>query len=122
MKDRIALVIQASGINRSTFAKRLNVSQAFVSQICSGAAKPSARTISDICSKFNVSRQWLETGEGPMMLPDADPDMEVISDLMNDVDDPVAGAIKSIYRIYKELSPADQEVLRRFIRSLRDQK
>ena len=52
MKDRISLVIKERKITKTEFAKRLNVSQAFVSQMCSGAARPSDRTIADICREF----------------------------------------------------------------------
>lgn len=66
MKDRISQIIKERKITKTEFAKRLNVSQAFVSQMCSGVANPSDRTISDICEKFQVREEWLRTGEGPM--------------------------------------------------------
>lgn len=65
MKDRIALVIKDAGITKTEFAKRLNVSQAFVSQLCSGAGNPSDRTISDICRLFDVEEDWLRYGLEP---------------------------------------------------------
>lgn len=64
MKDRIEYVIKSSNIKKVDFAKRLNLSQAFVSQMCSGAAKPSDRTIQDICREFGCNEVWLRTGEG----------------------------------------------------------
>lgn len=56
-------------MKKTAFAERLNVSQAFVSQLCSGASQPSDRTISDICQKFGVSEKWLRTGDGEMFQP-----------------------------------------------------
>ena len=64
MKDRINFIIQELNISKSKFAERLNVSQAFVSQLTSGAREPSDRTISDICREFGVNEVWLRTGEG----------------------------------------------------------
>ena len=64
MKDRIELVIKNANIKKVDFAKRLNISQAFVSQLCSGVAKPSDRTITDICREFGCNEVWLRTGEG----------------------------------------------------------
>lgn len=64
MKDRIEYVIKSSNIKKVDFAKRLKLSQAFVSQMCSGAAKPSDRTIQDICREFGCNEVWLRTGEG----------------------------------------------------------
>lgn len=65
---RIREVIDSLGIKKTAFAERLNVSQAFVSQLCSGTSKPSDRTISDICREFNVNEEWLRTGEGEMFV------------------------------------------------------
>ena len=64
MKDRIEFVIKSANVKKVDFAKRLNLSQAFVSQMCSGVAKPSDRTITDICREFGCNEVWLRTGEG----------------------------------------------------------
>ena len=69
MNERISTIIEASGIKKTVFADRLNVSQAFVSQLCSGVKQPSDRTIADICREFNVNEDWLRTGEGEMFKP-----------------------------------------------------
>ena len=66
MKDRISLVIKSACITKTEFARQLNVSQAFVSQLCSGAANPSDRTISDICRIFCIQEDWLRHGLEPM--------------------------------------------------------
>lgn len=64
MKDRIEFIIKSAKMKKVDFAKRLNISQAFVSQMCSGAAMPSDRTIADICREFGCDEVWLRTGEG----------------------------------------------------------
>lgn len=64
MKDRINFIIQELDISKSKFAERLYVSQAFVSQMTSGAREPSDRTIQDICREFGVNEAWLRTGKG----------------------------------------------------------
>ena len=66
MKERIALVIAESKLTKTKFADALNVSPAFVSQMCSGASKPSDRTISDICRIFDIQEDWLRHGLEPM--------------------------------------------------------
>lgn len=68
MKDRIIFIIDKLNISKSRFAERLNISQAFVSQMCSGAREPSDRTILDICREFGVNEVWLRTGEGEPFL------------------------------------------------------
>ena len=64
MNERISYIIKSLGIKRIDFASSLNVSSAFVSQLCSGASAPSDRTIADICRIFNVNEVWLRTGIG----------------------------------------------------------
>ena len=64
MHTRISLIVEKSGLTKTGFGKRINVSQGLVSQICSGTTKPSDRTISDICREFGCNEVWLRTGEG----------------------------------------------------------
>lgn len=64
MKERINYLIQSLNISKTKFAERLNISQAFVSQLCAGARDPSDRTITDICREFGCDEVWLRTGEG----------------------------------------------------------
>ena len=69
LNERINTLISTLGIRKTAVADRLNVSQAFVSQLCAGKTNPSDRTISDICREFNVNEEWLRTGEGEMFKP-----------------------------------------------------
>lgn len=119
--DRLNQIISDSGLTKTAFAKRIEVSQGFVSQLCSGSFNPSPRTISAICREFNVSRDWLEHGEGPMKLPEPEADLEIINDLLSDTAGPMAELIRNIWRTYRQLPPEDQQILDNFIRSLREQ-
>ena len=69
MKTRISKIVSESGLTKTAFAKRINVSQGFISQLCNGDANPSERTIADICREFGVDRIWLETGVGDPFRP-----------------------------------------------------
>lgn len=63
--ERIRKLIdeECSG-NRSTFARRINVTPSYVAKIYIGKQEPSDRTIADICREFNVSEDWLRSGIG----------------------------------------------------------
>lgn len=69
LNERINYLIENLGMKKTAFAEQLNVSQAFVSQLCSGVKQPSERTLMDICREFNVNESWLRTGEGEMFIP-----------------------------------------------------
>lgn len=60
--ERVELVFKTVGIKKSDAAKRLNVSAAFITQVCKGSSGISDRTISDICREFGVNELWLRHG------------------------------------------------------------
>lgn len=66
LKDRIREARHNLGLTQVEFAKRIFMSSDAVSMIERGVTIPTARTISLICSEFNIRREWLENGEGEM--------------------------------------------------------
>lgn len=76
INERIAMCIDKSGLTRTAFAERINLSQPHVSKLAGGTSAPSDRTIADICREFNVSETWLRTGAGDMFIP-VDRDTEI---------------------------------------------
>ena len=122
MKNRIAQIIEAEKITRAAFAKKIGVSAPFITQLCNGDANPSTRTIADICREFNIRREWLETGEGPMRHPEPDEDLDYINRLLADVDAETVRFVKNFFRAYNALTPADQKVIDNLIRTLTNQK
>lgn len=113
--DRLNQIISDSGLTKTAFAKRIEVSQGFVSQLCSGSFNPSPRTISAICREFNVRREWLETGEGPMRLPEPDEDLDYINILMENCDSPFKDLIRAILVSYDRSTPTAQKAISDYI-------
>lgn len=66
INERIAQVVEHSGLTKTAFGERLKISQPHVSRLCSSGI-PSDRTIVDICREFSVDEVWLRTGEGEML-------------------------------------------------------
>ena len=69
MKDRLCQVVKLSGLTKTAFAQKINVSQGLVSQMCAGITSPSDRTIADICRVFDIQEEWLRHGLEPMRAP-----------------------------------------------------
>ena len=80
VSSRIKECVDKSGLKMTGFAKRLNVSIQFISQLCAGSRNPSDRTIADICREFNVNEVWLRTGEGEMLSTASTDDVDMILD------------------------------------------
>lgn len=68
INERIAQVVAHSGLTKTAFGERLNVSQQYISKLCANGA-PSDRTINDICREFHIDEVWLRTGDGDMLRP-----------------------------------------------------
>lgn len=122
ISDRISQVVKESGLTKTAFAKRINISQPYLSQLCGGGYTPSDRTIADICREFRVRREWLETGEGPMKLPEPEEDLDYINSLLAGDSDDVVRFVRRFMRTYLELTPDRQKVMQDFIATLFNQK
>ena len=115
ISDRISQVVKESGLTKTAFAKRINISQPYLSQLCGGGYTPSDRTIADICREFHVRREWLETGEGPMRLPEPDEDLDYINVLMETCDSPFKDLIRAILVSYDRSTPTAQKAINDYI-------
>ena len=65
IQERIALLIDESGMTKTAFAQKLNITQPYVSKLLKNG-NPSDRLIEDICEKFEVNEDWLRNGIEPM--------------------------------------------------------
>lgn len=114
---RIKSLLDTLKIKKTTFADKINVSQAFVSQLCSGASQPSDRTLADICREFNVSETWLRTGEGEMFIQlNEDKELlEVLADLQVDEENPVRDLLIAYWRLNDEQKAAIKQMIKNLI-------
>lgn len=107
MSERISEVVNLSGLNKTVFAEKINVSQSLVSLICSGKANPSDRTISDICRVFGVNEIWLRTGDGEMLAKKTrEEELAEIFTRLQYNDDAKSQLIRAIARMPDDAFPA----------------
>ena len=64
MNNRIKWIRKQKNLSQADFAEALNLKRNSISLIEVGKRNPSDRTIMDICKTFNVSEEWLRTGNG----------------------------------------------------------
>lgn len=107
MKDRISRVIAEKGITKTEFAKRLDLSQPYVSQICAGVREPSERTLNDICRIFGVNPIWIRTGTGEPFSPlSRSEELAAIFETVEVGDDAKSRLIRAMARMPDEAFPA----------------
>lgn len=122
MNDRISLIIKEKRITKTEFAKRLNVSQAFVSQMCSGVARPSDRTIADICREFRIREEWLRTGEGDMAIADTERDklQSFFADVLATAPDERSAFVAALADLPDAFWPLVAELARKYADNLKN--
>lgn len=118
---RIAAVIKASGLTKTAFAERLNVSQSFVSRLAVGASVPSDRTIADICREFNVNEHWLRTGEGEMFST-LSREEEITKFAMEIIRDPDSEFQRQLLTTMARLEPAQWKLMEQILDQLLQQR
>ena len=69
MYERIKELRKALGLTQQKFADAIGVRQNTVAQYEMGRNPPNDTVITLICREFNVSEEWLRTGEGEMFQP-----------------------------------------------------
>ena len=62
--ERIKEIRVSAGLNQIDFGKRLSLSQSAVANYEKNVRVPLDAVIASICKEFNVSEEWLRTGEG----------------------------------------------------------
>lgn len=102
--ERIKEVRKAASMNQADFGKAIGVGLSAVSAIEIGKNNPSEQTIRAICQEFNVSRMWLETGEGNPYVP-AEPRDELaeeVAELMKGESAMAQAIVVSMLRMPRE--------------------
>lgn len=66
MNKRIYEVRQSVSLSMRAFGEKIGISGQSVARLESGENNPSEQTIRAICAEFNVNRDWLVDGVGPM--------------------------------------------------------
>lgn len=112
--ERISLCIESLGLKRNEFAKRLDLSSPFVSELCSGRKVPSDRTIAAICREFRVREEWLRTGEGSMYMQ-LTPDQERAVFLASVTAGESSPEVNAFIDALKSISDSDLKIVMAFV-------
>ena len=113
LNERIGYIIEHLGMTKTAFAEHLNVSQAFVSQLCSGVKQPSERTLLDICREFKINYLWLTEEKADMFTATPESVVDELAEDFNldDID-------KKIIESYLKLNESQRAVIKEYIKSI----
>ena len=66
--DRIVEVRKFYGETQSDFAEKIGLKRSSLTNIETARCNVTDRVINDICKTYGVNREWLETGQGEMLV------------------------------------------------------
>lgn len=118
MAERLYLLRKHFCLTQQEFAKRINVVRTNIGRYESGACMPSGAVVELICREFNVSRRWLETGEGDMFQPLKR--QEAIKQLADKIFEAPSDTLSAFVNAVTQLTESDLQVLSAFARALRE--
>ena len=113
--ERIRIIRQHFSLSQRAFGEKIGISSPSVARLESGENNPSEQTIRAICSEFSVRRDWLESGEEPMLFQ-RDDDDELIDTILSDSTDFVRAVIRGITR-----TPGGWEKLREMMLAIQQE-
>lgn len=119
ISDRISQVVKESGLTKTAFAKRINISQPYLSQLCGGGYTPSDRTLADISREFNIPLKWLKDGEGPMKLPEPEEDLDYINILVAQSNNPMKDLVRAILVAFDRATPQGKQAILDYIQQVK---
>ena len=121
--ERVKEVRKSLNLTMEQFGNKLGVTKVAISNIEKEKRNLTEQMSRAICREFNVSEEWLKTGEGEMyqQLSEDEEIAGIVSDLLEEgKDNAFYSVILEIAKTYNELSPASQKVLTEAAEKLAD--
>ena len=84
--QRLVLLRKSLKLTQAVFSKDISISNGYQADLELGNKKLNPRIIRLICSTYNVSRRWLETGEGEMFIRNPGDKLEKVKDIFRQLD------------------------------------
>ena len=115
MNERLKILRKTLKLSGEKFGEKIGVKRSAISQIETGKNNLSDQIIKNICTVYNVSEEWLRTGNGEMFIETKESFLENISKQFS-LDDLDIKIIES----YLNLSPDGREFIKNYIKSICD--
>lgn len=116
MKDRIKELRKKLGLTQKEFGERIGVTNFTISDIEKGKRVLTERNMNLICEKFNVNKEWLESGTGSMLIPEHP--VDEFSQIISKIEESNDEFVKNFLWSYWQLDDKSKQVIKSFIKSL----
>lgn len=105
-------------LSQEEFGNKIGIeSRAHISALENGNRNITDRIVRDVCREFNISEQWLRTGEGDMHIIPEDETAIIVSELLEE-DNPFYDIIKEIVKTYIDLDDKSKKILQTYSKKL----
>ena len=118
INERIKQIRKDVKLSQEEFATKINLAGNSISRIENGSRNPSERTLSDICQRFNVNKDWLLTGNGEMY--DENNTLGILALLQTEFDLDTMDI--EIIKGYIHMAPIERQVFKDFIKNIKNKK
>lgn len=117
MNERIKELRKALDMSMESFGASLGVTRSAISRIESGVVNVTNQMITAICREYNVSEEWLKTGNGEMFneLTRQEYAARLVGKAFSTNDEFIINAFVAL----AELPPEDIKVIKKFIESIK---
>lgn len=121
MIDRIKKIRQEENLNQGEFAKKLCLSRNFINQVETGKKNFSNRTITDICTQFNIREDWLRHGTGEMhqLMSKEEQVGSILGNVFTDTESKLYDFKMSVFTELGKLSDSDWEVIQKIVDNIK---
>ena len=114
MNERIKELRTKMNLTQQAFADKLHLKRNTVATYEMGKSIPSDAAIALMCEKFNVSENWLRTGEGDMFVLKSK-DEEISAFLGEIMEASDSNALKRLIRAMARLTYEEREVIQKIM-------
>lgn len=116
MDKRLKELRNRLGLTQKEFGEKIGVTNFTISDIEKGKRTLTDRNMNLICEKYNVNKEWLETGSGEMFRPVLP--VDEFSQLLSEIEDSEDEFIKNALWTYWQLDEKSKKVIRDFTYAL----
>lgn len=106
------MVRKELGLNQTDFGKRIAIAQGYLTNVENGRRDVTEKTIRLICLEFNVSENWLRTGEGEMFI---ESDSTIVSQLSSEYG--LDAFEKAMINGFLKMKPEQRAMLKEWVKS-----